>query len=115
MLPQNKKQRGVIRAYVAKATGLSVAQVARLVAQYRQTGEVEVRAYRRDQFRRRYTTADVSLLAAVDRAHESLSGPVKVLMLKREEGGSAMSGRRLERSSTRTVFVYRPSAQSQLA
>src|ERR1035437_10871115 len=37
---QEKQQRGAIRAYVEKMTGLSVAQVTRLIRKYRQTGTV---------------------------------------------------------------------------
>jgi len=81
---QNKKQRGVIRAYVEKVTGLSSAQVTRLVRMFRETGSVEVRASRRQQFARRYTDRDIALLAEVDRAHERLSGPATRHILERE-------------------------------
>lgn len=111
---QSKKQRGVIRAYVAKVTGLSVAQVARLVAQYKQTGKVEVQPYRRNQFSRKYTPADVALLAAVDRAHEILSGPATARILKREyeEFGKAEYARLAEISvahlyNLRSTTAYR--------
>jgi transposase InsO family protein len=81
---QNKKQRGAIRAYLEKVTGLSSAQVTRLVRTFRETGRVEVRSYRRQQFVRRYTDRDIGLLAEVDRAHERLSGPATRHILERE-------------------------------
>ena len=40
---QNRKQRGAIRAYVEKVTGLSTPQVTRLIRQYRATGMVTIR------------------------------------------------------------------------
>lgn len=81
---QSKKQRGQIRAYISRVGGLSLAQVTRLVRMYRATGKVEATAYQRCQFSRKYTAQDVSLLAAVDRAHERLSGPATRCILKRE-------------------------------
>src|SRR6266851_5080189 len=67
---QDKKQRGVIRDYVEKVTGLGSAQVTRLVRMFKETGMVEVRAYQRREFPRKYTAEDIALLAGVDRAHE---------------------------------------------
>jgi len=76
--------KGLIRRYVAKMTGLSRAQITRLVTQYRDSGKVEARLYRRHQFASRYTNADITLLAAVDEAHETLSGPATQRILYRE-------------------------------
>src|ERR1035438_3148299 len=81
---QSKKQRGQIRGYIGKISGLSMPQVARLIRMYRASGKVEAKVYRRRQFARKYTAADVALLAAVDRAHERLSGPATRRILKRE-------------------------------
>jgi transposase InsO family protein len=80
-LPRASK--GVVRRYVAKMTGLSRAQVTRLIGCYRQGGEVRPRAYRRHRFPQRYTRADIELLAAVDEAHETLSGPATQKILQR--------------------------------
>src|SRR5439155_25751625 len=81
---QAKKQRGAVRAYLSKMTGLSVPQVARLIGMYLETGRVELKPYRRHEFARKYTASDVTLLAEVDRAHECLSGPATRWILKRE-------------------------------
>jgi transposase InsO family protein len=81
---QSKKDRGAIRTYVEKVTGLSTPQVTRLIRKYKNTGRVRLRAFRRRRFARQYTERDVALLAAVDRAHERLSGPATVCILKRE-------------------------------
>ncbi len=80
----SKKKRGEVRGYIAKVTGLSLAQVTRLVRKYRATGKVEPSAAARRRFPRRYTAEDISLLAEVDRAHERLSGPATRCILKRE-------------------------------
>jgi transposase InsO family protein len=83
-LQQDKKLRGTIRAYVAKATGLSSAQVTRLIRLFRKTGGVKAKAYRRRSFMRIYTDKDIALLAELDRAHEWLSGPATRRILERE-------------------------------
>src|SRR5277367_5592415 len=69
---QNKGNRGSIRAYIEKVTGLSVAQATRLIRQYRETGMVALQPLRRMRFPRKYTDRDITLLAEVDRAHEWL-------------------------------------------
>ena len=81
---QTKKQRGQIRAYIAKVSGLSLPQVTRLIRMYRATGTVKPQSYRRRRFKRTYTSADVTLLVEVDRVHERLSGPATQCILKRE-------------------------------
>ena len=54
-----------VRRYVARMTGLSRAQVTRLIASYAESGEVKAAAYRRRKFPTRYSKADVELLAYV--------------------------------------------------
>jgi transposase InsO family protein len=81
---QGRKQRGAIRAYIGKMTGLSLAQVTRLIRKYRAEGVVRAAAYRRRRFPVRYTREDVARLADVDRAHSWLSGPATVRILRRE-------------------------------
>ena len=81
---QGKAARGLLRRYIERMTGLSRAQVTRLVARYAASGRVAVTVYRRHRFRQRYTCADIELLAAVDEAHETLSGPATRRILERE-------------------------------
>jgi transposase InsO family protein len=81
---QGKKERGTIRAYLNKVTGLSEPQMTRLIRQYRQEGVVEVATYCRRRFPTKYPSRDVALLAEVDRAHGWLSGPATLHVLKRE-------------------------------
>src|SRR5260370_40556661 len=80
---QSKSGRGSIRAYMSKVSGLSLPQLARLIRQYRETGMVALKPYRRRQFPSKYSSSDVALLAEVDRAHERLSGPATRHILQR--------------------------------
>jgi predicted DNA-binding transcriptional regulator AlpA len=73
-----------LRQYLAKMTGLSRAQITRLIRQYQQGGELQPARYRRHGFASKYTPADFELLAAVDEAHETLSGPASRKILERE-------------------------------
>jgi len=81
---QGKAARGLLRRYLEKMTGLSRAQVSRLIQGYNASGQVRVAEYVRHRFASRYTRADVELLASVDQAHETLSGPATMSILKRE-------------------------------
>src|SRR5208337_3348024 len=63
-----KAARGLMRRYIEKMTGLSRAQVTRLIACYTASGRVQVRVYRRRRFTQLYTRADIELLASVDEA-----------------------------------------------
>jgi len=54
--------RGVVRRYMAKLTGLSRAQITRLIAQYVRDGEVRLKRRRRHRFATVYQSADVALL-----------------------------------------------------
>jgi len=83
---QAKKERGVIRAYVKKITGRSTSQMTRLIRTYLNTGRVREKSYQRQKFPIRYTDADITLLAELDRAHERLSGPATCWLLKRAYG-----------------------------
>jgi transposase InsO family protein len=79
-----KPARGLVRRYIEKMTGLSRAQVTRLIARYAASGRVEAVIYRRRRFPQLYTRADIELLASVDEAHETLSGPATRRILERE-------------------------------
>jgi transposase InsO family protein len=81
---QGKVARGLLRRYIVKMTGLSRAQVTRLIARYTASGRVHVTVYRRRRFSQLYTRADIELLASVDEAHETLSGPATRRILERE-------------------------------
>lgn len=81
---QGKAARGMVRRYIEKMTGMSRSQVTRLIARYTATGQVRPTVYRRRRFPGLYTRADIELLAWVDEAHETLSGPATRRILQRE-------------------------------
>lgn len=71
-----RADKGYMRRYIEIVTGLSRAQVSRLITQYRETGRIrDRRGPPAKPFARRYTPADVRLLAEVDELHGTLSGP----------------------------------------
>jgi transposase InsO family protein len=80
-LPQSA--RGLVRRYIAKMTGLSRAQTTRMLGQYLRGEEIKPKLYRRHRFSKRYTREDVELLATIDEAHDTLSGPATQKLLQR--------------------------------
>ena len=81
---QPREGKGLLRRYFGKMTGLGRAKVTRLIGRYQESGMVQERGYRRNRFVRLYTPGDVELLAGVDEAHETLSGPATQKILHRE-------------------------------
>ena len=73
-----------MRRFGAKITGLSRAQVTRLIGRWKKHRHIEKRLPRRPRFARRYTAEDVALLAQTDTAHEDLFGPAICHILHRE-------------------------------
>lgn len=80
---QAREGKGLLRSYVGKMTGLSRAQVTRLIGQYLAVGKVAEPVYQRRRFPRLYTRGDIELLASMDEAHETLSGPATQKLLQR--------------------------------
>lgn len=77
--------RGAVLGYLQRLSGYSRAQVTRLVSRWA-AGKRLVKEYRAPEhaFARRYTGADVALLAEVDRAMGTLSGPATACVLRRQ-------------------------------
>ncbi len=79
-----RADKGLVRHYLRVATGLSRAQVTRLLRQHRTTGTVsDRRGAPRRPFPRRYAVVDVELLAHVDALHGTLSARVTRRLLGR--------------------------------
>ncbi len=76
--------KGLIRSFLSKVTGRSLAQVTRLIRQYFHSGDLVSRPVARRCFPTQYTSQDVALLAAVDQAHQRLSGPATRRVFQRE-------------------------------
>ena len=81
-----KADKGALKAYLGKMTGLSRAQLTRLMAQHRSTGRIRDRRGGGPSrpFVRRYTAADVRLLAEVDAALGQRCGPATRAVLRRQ-------------------------------
>ena len=106
-----RAEKGLLRSFLAKMTGLSRAQTARLIGQYQAQGAVSVGVYQRRKFATRYTEADVRLLAYVDQMHGTLSGPATQRILQREhhEFGQAVF-ERLASISVAQIYRFRATA-----
>jgi hypothetical protein len=80
----SKGQRGIVHRFLSKVTGLGRSQLTRLVSRWRRTRRVTGPHSCRPCFPSRYTPEDAALLAAVDAAHEDLSGPAVRHIFERE-------------------------------
>ena len=80
-----RAHRGPVLAYLQRLSGYSRAQVTRLVSRW-DAGKRLVKKYRAPEhaFARRYTSADVALLADVDQAMGTMSGPATACVLRRQ-------------------------------
>ena len=91
-----RADRGAVLAYLQRLSGYSRAQATRLV-QRGGSGATLIKRYRAPThaFARKYTAADVALLAEVDRAMDTLSGPATACVLRRQftRYGDARYGR----------------------
>jgi len=63
-----RSEKGLIRSYMRKITGISVSQLTRLIKQFRCTRRVCVPTYKRHRFPAKYIREDQLLLAEVDNA-----------------------------------------------
>ena len=107
-----KSERGLVRAYLRKVTGLSEAQTTRLVRTFLDYGVICARPYQRHTFAVRYTAEDIALLAEVDRAHGRLSGPATRRILQRAcEQFEEKQYERLAKISVAHLYNLRASAR----
>jgi len=113
---KKRPDRGVVLRYLQRLSGYSRAQVKRLVASWR-GGKPLVKRYRAPEhaYARRYTAADVVLLADVDRAMCTLSGPATACVLRRQR--DVFGDKRFERLGSISVghlYNLRNSARYQV-
>jgi len=107
-----KCERGLVRAYLRKVTGLSEAQSTRLIRAFLDHGAVRARPYQRHTFAAKYTAEDIALLAEVDRAHGRLSGPATRRILQRAyEQFGEQQYERLAKISVAHLYNLRASAR----
>jgi len=69
-----KKEKGLIKRYIEKVTGYSRPQVTRQIKEYRETGRVRLKKYKRNKFERKYSSKDIRLLAKTAELHDYPNG-----------------------------------------
>jgi transposase InsO family protein len=79
-----RRAKGQVKAYLQRLSGLSRAQVTRLVLRDLLEGEIKPGHARRNRFATKYTNFDKELLAQTDNAHGRLSGPATRKILQRQ-------------------------------
>ena len=80
----DRRQRGLLRRFIARVTGYSRAQLNRLIAQHRDCHRLEDRrGPPAVPFTKRYGAAALRCLIEIDRAHDTLSGPATKKLAER--------------------------------
>ncbi len=82
----NKADKGIVIRHMIAISGYSRQQMTRLINQYRTSGKIVRRQQARRGFTRRYTDADIRLLADMDALHQTPSGPVLKKLCERSHG-----------------------------
>jgi hypothetical protein len=84
----HRADKGVLRKYILKITGVSRSHANRLLKDFLRIGKIKrihkQTGTKRNCFGRIYKEADIKLLVAADNAHCRLSGPAMVTSLRRE-------------------------------
>ena len=80
-----KPDKGLVRRYLIKVSGLSRQQLTRLIAQHRRQGRLEDRRHQPPArpFGQRDTPTDILALAELDTLHGTLSGPATKKLCER--------------------------------
>jgi len=82
-LALSKKEKGLLRRYLRKVTGYSQSQLTRQIHQYCKTGQVRIKEYERNKFKKKYTTCDIQLLAQTAQLHDNPNGAALKKILER--------------------------------
>jgi len=78
-----KVEKGLLLRFLSRVSGYSKVQVKRLGQQYLRTGRLQCRQRTAVPFPRKYTPADIRLLAQTDAWHSTLSGPATKKLCER--------------------------------
>ena len=79
-----KREKGSVRKYIMKMTGISKAQLTRLIFKKTEVGKVLPSSRGRHTFTTIYTPEDIALLVETDNVHERLSGFATKEIFERE-------------------------------
>ena len=66
-----RQEKGILIRYMAKISGYSRRQLSRLIQQQRRVGRLVRRQRTSNGFARRYTNADIQLIATLDNLHDA--------------------------------------------
>jgi transposase InsO family protein len=80
----SRSDKGTVRQYIQTMTGLSAAQLSRLIAWYKKHATLKPKEYKRHKFPKVYNLEEIALLADIDNAHSCLSGPATKQIIKEE-------------------------------
>lgn len=80
----NRKDKGLVRAYLQRLSGFSRAQLTRLVLKCLLEGAIRLARGCRNRFPAKYINVDKELLALTDNAHGRMSGPATKRIMERE-------------------------------
>jgi len=80
---RDTEEKGLIKKYLKKVTGYSRPQVTRQIRQYRETGRVRLKEYKRNKFEKKYTNKDIQLLAKTAELHDYPNGAALKKTLER--------------------------------
>lgn len=80
----SKREKSIVKQYLTKMTGYSDAQITRLIAKKKKSGNIVANTRKRHRFPKVYTPEDIARLTETDNAHNRLSGPATKKILERE-------------------------------
>ena len=81
---KKKKDKSIVRKYVRKITGLSNAQITRIIKKKKQCGKALLSSKKKNSFAKKYDPIDIALLVKTDNLHTRLSGPATKKILQDE-------------------------------
>jgi len=81
-LKASRKDKGLLRKYIIRMTGISKSQLTGLFAEYRKRATLKPKKYKRNTFKKIYTKSDIEVLAVLDNAHECLAGSATIKIMR---------------------------------
>lgn len=79
-----KKDKTIIKKYLARMTGLSKTRVKKMISRKKKFGRISPFQIHRHQFEKKYGSTDIALLCKTDNLHQRMSGPAIREILQRE-------------------------------
>lgn len=79
-----KKDKIIIKKYLARMTGLSKTRIKKMISRKKKFGKISPYEIARHQFETKYGTGDIALLLKTDNLHQRMSGPAIKEILQRE-------------------------------